>query len=71
LTPLEEDIFTEYGYNSSYKEISNSLNVPPKCVDNALTRIRKKATEVYITYSQQETILIQSKLKKENPEPEE
>jgi RNA polymerase sporulation-specific sigma factor len=71
LTPLEEDIFTEYGYNSSYKEISNSLNVPPKCVDNALTRIRKKATEVYITYSQQETILIQSKIKKESPEPEE
>ena len=35
------------GMNSSYKEISNSLNVPPKCVDNALTRIRKKANEVY------------------------
>ena len=71
LTPLEEDIFTEYGFNSSYKEISNSLQVPPKCVDNALTRIRKKATEVYNTYSQQETMLIESKIKKENPDPEE
>jgi DNA-directed RNA polymerase specialized sigma24 family protein len=71
LTPLEEDIFTEYGFNSSYKEISNSLQVPPKCVDNALTRIRKKATEVYITYTQQETILIQRKIKIETPEPEE
>jgi len=71
LTPLEEDIFTEYGFNSSYKEISNSLNVPPKCVDNALTRIRKKATEVYHVYSQQETILVQSKIKKEEPKPEE
>jgi RNA polymerase sporulation-specific sigma factor len=71
LTPLEEDIFVEYGFNSSYKEISNSLNVPPKCVDNALTRIRKKASEVYIHYSQQETILIQSKIKKEDPQPEE
>jgi hypothetical protein len=57
--------------DSLIKEISNSLQVPPKCVDNALTRIRKKATEVYITYSQQETILIQSKIKKETPEPEE
>lgn len=71
LTDLEEDIFVEYGYNSSYKEISNSLNVPPKCVDNALTRIRKKATEVYHVYSQQETILIQSKIIKEEPKPEE
>jgi RNA polymerase sporulation-specific sigma factor len=47
LTPLEADIFVEYGLNSSYKEISNNLSVPAKCVDNALTRIRKKASEVY------------------------
>ena len=40
--------------NSSYKEISNSLNVPPKCVDNALTRIRKKANEVYTQYKKDE-----------------
>ena len=68
LTPLEEDIFVEYGFNSSYKEISNSLNVPPKCVDNALTRIRKKASEVYVQYSMQETILIRQK-SEEKPEP--
>lgn len=54
LTPLEAEIFNEYGMNSSYKEISNSLNVPPKCVDNALTRIRKKANEVYIQYKRDE-----------------
>lgn len=54
LTPLESEIFTEYSYNSSYKEISSNLNVPPKCVDNALTRIRKKATEVYIHYKKNE-----------------
>ena len=47
LTPLDADIFIEYGLNSSYKEISNNLSVPAKCVDNALTRIRKKASEVY------------------------
>ena len=52
LTPLEEDIFTHYGYNSSYKEISQALDVPAKCVDNALTRIRKKATEVYNIYKE-------------------
>ena len=50
LTPLEAEIFNEYGLNSSYKEISITLNVPAKCVDNALTRIRKKANEVYIQY---------------------
>jgi RNA polymerase sporulation-specific sigma factor len=72
LTPLEEDIFVEYGFNSSYKEISNSLQVPPKCVDNALTRIRKKASEVYIQYSLQETNLIRQKsLKNPEPSPEE
>ena len=54
LTPLEAEIFNEYGLNSSYKEISCSLNVPPKCVDNALTRIRKKANEVYVTYKKKE-----------------
>ena len=50
LTPLEAEIFNEYGLNSSYKEISITLNVPAKCVDNALTRIRKKANEVYVQY---------------------
>lgn len=72
LTPLEEDIFVEYGFNSSYKEISNSLQVPPKCVDNALTRIRKKASEVYIQYSLQESILVRQKsLENLEPKPEE
>ena len=47
---LETEIFEEYGYDSTYKEISKNLNVPAKCVDNALTRIRKKATDVYTVY---------------------
>jgi RNA polymerase sporulation-specific sigma factor len=54
LTPLEADIFVEYGHNSSYKEISYTLNVPAKCVDNALTRIRKKASEVYTQFKDDE-----------------
>ena len=53
LTPLEADIFKKYGLNSSYKEISISLSVPAKCVDNALTRIRKKAAEVYIQFKRE------------------
>jgi RNA polymerase sporulation-specific sigma factor len=54
LTPLEADIYKEYNINSSYKEISVKLQVPAKCVDNALTRIRKKANEVYVTYKEEE-----------------
>ena len=54
LTPLEAEIFSEYGTNSSYKEISITLSVPAKCVDNALTRIRKKANEVYIQFKKEE-----------------
>lgn len=54
LTYLEAEIFNEYGTNSSYKEISLALNVPAKCVDNALTRIRKKANEVYQQYQKDE-----------------
>jgi RNA polymerase sporulation-specific sigma factor len=54
LTPLEAEIFSEYGTNSLYKEISITLSVPAKCVDNALTRIRKKANEVYIQFKKNE-----------------
>jgi RNA polymerase sporulation-specific sigma factor len=54
LTSLEAEIFVEYGQNSSYKEISQSLQVPAKCVDNALTRIRKKASEVYVQFKEDE-----------------
>jgi RNA polymerase sporulation-specific sigma factor len=54
LTTLEAEIFVEYGQNSSYKEISQTLQVPAKCVDNALTRIRKKASEVYVQFKEDE-----------------
>jgi RNA polymerase sporulation-specific sigma factor len=54
LTPLEEQIFEEYGYDSSYKDIATNLDIQAKCVDNALMRIRKKASEVYQQYSTQD-----------------
>jgi RNA polymerase sporulation-specific sigma factor len=64
LTSLEAEIFVEYGQNSSYKEISQSLQVPAKCVDNALTRIRKKASEVYIQFKDDEKKDVSHKIPK-------
>ena len=43
-------IFTQYAYNSSYKDIAKALDVKPKTVDNALMRIRKKSAESYQIY---------------------
>lgn len=45
LTKLEMSIFSQYTYDSSYKDIATALNVKPKTVDNALMRIRKKAND--------------------------
>ena len=47
LTSLEGRIFEQYGHSSSYKDIAEALGIEPKCVDNALMRIRKKASEVF------------------------
>lgn len=52
LTRLEFSIFGQYAYNSSYKDIADALNVKPKTVDNALMRIRKKASEAYKQYTE-------------------
>ena len=64
LTSLEAEIFVEYGQNSSYKEISQTLQVPAKCVDNALTRIRKTASEVYTQFKEDEKQDVSHKLPK-------
>jgi len=50
LTQLEEAVYLEFMHDESYKVIAAALNVPPKAVDNALMRIRKKAAEVYRDY---------------------
>ena len=50
LTDLEASIFSQYAFNSSYKDIAKALDVKPKTVDNALMRIRKKSSETYQHY---------------------
>jgi RNA polymerase sporulation-specific sigma factor len=51
LTNLEMSIFNQYSVNSSYKDIAKALGVKTKTVDNALMRIRKKASTVYKVYN--------------------
>lgn len=51
LTKLEHAVFNQYSSSStSYKDIASDLNCKPKTVDNALMRIRKKATDSYVQY---------------------
>ncbi|MGN1050870.1 MAG: sigma-70 family RNA polymerase sigma factor [Acutalibacteraceae bacterium] len=42
LSPLENDVLSLYMKGYSYEETATSLNISPKSVDNALTRIRTK-----------------------------
>ncbi len=51
LTELEMSIFGQYAFNSSYKDIAAALDIKAKAVDNALMRIRKKATTIYKVYN--------------------
>ncbi|MFW5976501.1 MAG: sigma-70 family RNA polymerase sigma factor [Bacillota bacterium] len=46
LTDLEKEVFLHYLESRSYKEISDSLGVKVKAVDNALQRVRKKVSEI-------------------------
>jgi RNA polymerase sporulation-specific sigma factor len=48
LTDLEKSIIEEYLRGSSYKDIAKDLEVKTKTVDNALMRIRKKASEIHL-----------------------
>jgi RNA polymerase sporulation-specific sigma factor len=57
LTDLEASIFNQYAFNSSYKDIAKALEVKPKTVDNALMRIRKKASETYQHYLINHTVV--------------
>ena len=57
LTKLEMAIFSQYAYDSSYKEIAKALNVKPKAVDNALMRIRRKGSESYAQYSNHHNVI--------------
>lgn len=42
LSRLERDVFTLYIHGASYQDISNTLGVSQKSVDNALRRVRTK-----------------------------
>lgn len=48
LTKLENKIFIEYMKGQTYSEIAETLNIKTKAVDNALMRIRKKASALWI-----------------------
>ena len=51
LTKLELAVFNQYSSSStSYKDIASDLQCKPKTVDNALMRIRKKATDSYVQF---------------------
>lgn len=50
LTDLEKHIYLYYLQDYSYREIANGLHIKTKAVDNALMRIRKKASEIYSKY---------------------
>lgn len=47
LTSLEKMIFMEYMKGQTYSEIADALEIKTKAVDNALMRIRKKASTLW------------------------
>ena len=53
LTKLERAIFQEYMKSQSYNDIAENLGIKSKAVDNALMRIRKKASELYIIFREE------------------
>lgn len=44
LSPLERRVLTRYLQGDSLSEIAEALQLPAKSVDNAITRVRRKAT---------------------------
>ena len=55
LTKLENLIFREYIKGQSYSEIADVLSIKTKAVDNALMRIRKKASSVWLISDKTDT----------------
>ena len=47
LTPAEQAVLTLYLDGFSYREISQRIGKPPKSVDNAVQRIRRKAARLF------------------------
>ena len=51
MTGMEKTVFESYTKENTYQDIGDELNIKPKAADNALMRIRKKATKVYQEYN--------------------
>ena len=47
LTPVERSVLSLYLEGFSYREISRRVGKPPKSVDNAVQRIRRKAARLF------------------------
>jgi len=58
MTSMEKTVFDSFTKDNTYQEIGEELDIKPKAADNALMRIRKKATKIYTDYHS------------ESPEPE-
>lgn len=51
MTGMEQTVFDSFTKDNTYEEIGKELDIKPKAADNALMRIRKKATKIYTEYN--------------------
>lgn len=51
MTGMEQIVFDSFAKDNTYEEIGKELDIKPKAADNALMRIRKKATRIYTDYN--------------------
>ena len=54
MTSMEQTVFDSFTKDHTYEEIGKELDIKPKAADNALMRIRKKATKIYTEYNSEE-----------------
>jgi RNA polymerase sigma-H factor len=54
MTSMEQTVFDSFAKDNTYEEIGKELDIKPKAADNALMRIRKKATKIYTEYNSEE-----------------
>jgi len=54
MTSMEQTVFDSFTKDNTYEEIGKELDIKPKAADNALMRIRKKATKIYTEYNSEE-----------------
>lgn len=54
MTSMEQTVFDSFTKDNTYEEIGKELDIKPKAADNALMRIRKKATKIYSEYNSED-----------------